>query len=76
MEGQVMLRVRLLPDPPLWCWELVGEDGAVRDGSFCREWAAYRSPEEALRAARAAIGPAMRKLPCRIEGAERLPLSA
>jgi hypothetical protein len=46
------VRVRLLPDPWLWCWELVDplrRDAPV-DSSWAGEWAAYASPEEAFAA--------------------------
>jgi hypothetical protein len=69
MDGPHVLRIRLLPDPPLWCWELVDRDGHAVDGSWSRDWAAWQSPAEALGAARASLGPAVRKLPCRIERA-------
>jgi hypothetical protein len=50
----VDLRVRLLPEPCLWCWELV--DRRRRDtlvqSSWATEWMAYESREEALAAGR------------------------
>jgi hypothetical protein len=48
------LRVRLLPEPSLWCWEIVDRrrgDTFVHS-SWTAEWMAYESPEEALDAGR------------------------
>jgi hypothetical protein len=48
------LRVRLLADPCLWCWEIVDRrraDAPVHS-SWTTEWMAYESPEEALTAGR------------------------
>lgn len=46
------LRVRLLADPCLWCWEITDphRDDAPRYSSWANEWSAYESREEALRA--------------------------
>jgi hypothetical protein len=43
------LRVRLLGDPCLWCWEIVDlrRGGAVVRSSWTGDWAAYESFEEA-----------------------------
>jgi len=46
------VRVRFLPEPCLWCWELVDphrRDALVHSG-WAGEWAAYASPEEAFAA--------------------------
>lgn len=52
LSARVSARVRLLSDPPLWCWEMVDtKSGQVIDTSWDREWTAYGSPAEALRAA-------------------------
>ena len=48
------LRVRLLAEPCLWCWEIVDRrrgDVPVRS-SWTTEWMAYASREEALAAGR------------------------
>jgi hypothetical protein len=48
------LRVRLLSEPCLWCWEIVDRhrgDTLVRS-SWTAEWMAYESREEALTAGR------------------------
>jgi hypothetical protein len=53
---EVKIRVRLLNNPVLWCWELVDPaSGTVRENSWSSEWEAYGSPEEALRAASARL---------------------
>ena len=53
----VKIRVRLLDDPILWCWELVDPStGAVRETSWASAWEAYGSAEEALRAASTHLG--------------------
>ena len=46
------LRVRLLGDPCLWCWEIVDRNrGVVVQSSWDGEWTAYGAPEAALAAA-------------------------
>ena len=48
------VRVRLLEEPCLWCWEIV--DRSRRDAVVCSgwaiEWMAYESPKEAIVAGR------------------------
>lgn len=48
------LRVRLLPEPCLWCWEIVDRrrGDTVVQSSWATEWMAYESREEALTAGR------------------------
>jgi len=42
-----------MTEPCLWRWEIRDrERGEVIDSSWTREWMAYESPEEALRAGR------------------------
>lgn len=51
------LRVRLLSDPCLWCWEIADphrNDGLLYS-SWANEWSAYESREEALRAGQARL---------------------
>lgn len=52
----VTVRVRLLPDPPLWCWEIVDPNGVVVESSWSRDWSAYRSAGEALREGAGRLG--------------------
>ena len=53
---ELKVRVRLLDEPALWCWELVDPvSGTTRENSWTSEWEAYASPEEALRAATARL---------------------
>jgi hypothetical protein len=49
------VRVRLLPDPCLWCWEIVDRGGPLIHSSWTAEWTAYASREEALAAGRARL---------------------
>ena len=48
------VRVRLLPEPCLWCWEIVDRrrGGTLVRSSWSTEWMAYESREEALSAGR------------------------
>lgn len=52
MRGRRALdvRVRLLPEPGLWSWEIVDRSGALVYSSWAAEWSAYESREEALAA--------------------------
>ncbi len=51
------LRVRLLSDSCLWCWEIADphRDGALVYSSWANEWNAYESREDALRAGQARL---------------------
>jgi hypothetical protein len=52
-ERQLSVDVQLMTEPCLWRWEIRDpERGEVIDSSWTREWMAYNSPEEALRAGR------------------------
>lgn len=52
-ERQLSVKVRLMTEPCLWRWEIRDpERGEIVDSSWTREWMAYDSPEEALRAGR------------------------
>lgn len=45
------VEVRLLSDPPLWCWEIRDAGrGEVVESSWSGEWTAYGSAEEAYTA--------------------------
>ncbi len=47
------VEVQLMDEPCLWRWEIRDrERDVVVDSSWSREWMAYESPEEALRAGR------------------------
>ncbi len=48
-DGAVV-RVRLLPEPCMWIWEICGPRGDVIDSGWASEWAAYDSAEEAYAA--------------------------
>ena len=50
----VDLRVTLLAEPSLWCWEIVDgqRDGALVSSSWTSEWMAYDTRQEALTAGR------------------------
>lgn len=52
------VRVRLLADPCLWCWDIVDESRApnhVVRSSWASEWAAYDTEAEAVAAGRARL---------------------
>ena len=51
------VRVRLLTEPCLWCWEIVDRRhrGALVESSWAREWTAYESQDEALALGRARL---------------------
>lgn len=54
--ARLTAHTRLLPDPPLWCWEIVdAASGAVVASSWEGEWNAYVSSDEALREATPAL---------------------
>lgn len=53
MEGDVVLQARLLPDPPLWVWEVVDRDGRLVESGWNRDWSAYDDADAALLAGRA-----------------------
>jgi len=47
------VEVQLMDEPCLWRWDIRDrERDVVVDSSWSREWMAYESPEEALRAGR------------------------
>jgi hypothetical protein len=48
-DGAVV-RVRLLPEPCMWTWEICDPRGEVIDSGWASEWAAYDSAEEAYAA--------------------------
>jgi hypothetical protein len=48
---RLSVEVQLMSEPCLWRWNIRDrERDAVVDSSWTREWMAYESPEEALRA--------------------------
>jgi len=52
-ERQLNVDVRLMSEPSLWRRDIRdAERGDIIDSSWTREWMAYDSPEEALRAGR------------------------
>jgi hypothetical protein len=52
-ERQLNVDVQLMSEPCLWRWEIRdAERGEIIDSSWTREWMAYDSAEEALRAGR------------------------
>lgn len=46
------VRVRLLPEPCLWCWEIVDLGGPLIHSSWAAEWTGYASRQDALAAGR------------------------
>ena len=50
---RLSVEVQLMDEPCLWRWDIRDrERDEVIDSSWTREWMAYESPEEALRAGR------------------------
>ena len=48
---RLMVKVNLLGEPCLWCWEIVDTgDGTLVESSWATEWMGYESSREALRA--------------------------
>jgi len=48
---RLTVKVHLLGEPCLWCWEIVDvEDDALVESSWATEWTGYASSREALRA--------------------------
>ena len=48
---RLTVKVRLLGQPCLWCWEIVDTaDGALIESSWATDWTAYGSSREAMRA--------------------------
>jgi hypothetical protein len=48
---RLMVKVELLGEPCLWCWEIVDPgDGALIESSWATEWTGYGSSPEAWRA--------------------------
>jgi hypothetical protein len=56
-EGvRVKVEAELMDDPCLWRWQILDERrGEVVADSWTREWTAYESKEEAVRAGRAKL---------------------
>jgi hypothetical protein len=50
-SGGLRVRARLLPDPPLWCWEIIDHSGGLVASSWQSASEAFDSPGEALRRA-------------------------
>jgi hypothetical protein len=51
LDGGLVLRVRLLAEPCLWCWEICdGVDGPLVESSWASEWVAFASRQEATAA--------------------------
>lgn len=48
-DERLMVKVNLLGEPCLWCWEIVDtEDGALVESSWASQWTAYASSQDAL----------------------------
>ena len=54
---RLTLRTRFLPEPGLWCWEILYNDGdgVVLESSWEDDWVAFASRDEAYRAGAAAL---------------------
>ena len=54
--GRMVLHVRLLAEPSLWCWEIRDEgSAALIEGSWANWWTAYPSMDLARAAAEARL---------------------
>jgi hypothetical protein len=51
-DREFRVEVRLMSEPCLWRWEIRDPCGEIIDSSWTREWMAYDSAEDALRAGR------------------------
>jgi hypothetical protein len=47
-----VVKVRLLPEPCMWTWEICDPRGRVIHSGWASEWAAYDSSDEAYAAGR------------------------
>lgn len=51
IEEGLVLQVRLLPEPCLWCWEIRnGVDGRLVESSWAHAWVAFGSRTQAAAA--------------------------
>ena len=49
--ARLTVKLRLLSEPSLWCWEIVDTaDGTVVESSWATNWTGYKSSPEASRA--------------------------
>jgi len=49
--ARLTVKLRLLSEPSLWCWEIVDTaDGTAVESSWATNWTGYKSSPEALRA--------------------------
>ena len=54
---RLTLRIRLLPDPCLWCWEILDEaEDELVESSWASMWSAYTSREAAQAAGQRRLG--------------------
>ncbi len=45
---RLMVKVNLMSEPCLWCWEIVdASDGALVESSWATEWTGYQSSHDA-----------------------------
>lgn len=45
---RLMVKVNLMSEPRLWCWEIVdSEDGSLIESSWATQWTGYESSHEA-----------------------------
>ena len=50
-SARLTVKLRLLSEPSLWCWEIVETgDGTVVESSWATNWTGYKSSPEALQA--------------------------
>jgi hypothetical protein len=72
----LVVKARMLNDPPLWCWEIVDDaTGEVAESSWHRYWVAYGSADEALRRGRLELIRLASRRPGALAAARRSPTS-
>jgi hypothetical protein len=64
----LVVDVKLLPEPCLWCWEIRDTHSGTVESSWDRDWTAYESRQQALtagleRAARRSLAPSPGRRP-------------
>lgn len=64
-SSRLVVDVKLLPQPCMWCWEIRDTTSGSVETSWERDWTAYDSPQQALTAGHARAALLSRKPPAR-----------
>jgi hypothetical protein len=75
-SARLVVDVKLLPQPCLWCWEIRDTRSGSVETSWERDWTAYDSPQQALAAGLERVALLSRKPPVRARDASRALLSS